>query len=151
MLYNYLRMRNWLRRDEGQDLAEYALLIGLIALVCYLAVSFLGEQISALFVDLAGLDVDGEPDPLVGVRVGIVGGRHGENHENVKLLSRNLRLRVKPLEKLARAPVVPVERLEDFREIGPVAEIEVHVTRVAGGGVPRFAVLHRVDDGGTRR
>lgn len=45
----YLRVRNWFDRDEGQDLAEYALLIGLIALVVILAVTFLGGQLSSLF------------------------------------------------------------------------------------------------------
>ena len=49
MLNLYLRVRNWFHREEGQDLAEYALLIGLIALVVILAVTFLGGQLSALF------------------------------------------------------------------------------------------------------
>jgi pilus assembly protein Flp/PilA len=49
MLYNYLRMRNWLRRDEGQDLTEYALLLGLIAIICIAAVTVLGQEISQLF------------------------------------------------------------------------------------------------------
>jgi len=33
MLNLYLRLRNWLQREEGQDLIEYALLIVLIVLV----------------------------------------------------------------------------------------------------------------------
>ncbi len=37
------------KNEKGQDLAEYALLIGLIALVLLLAVTFLGEQIDAIF------------------------------------------------------------------------------------------------------
>jgi len=49
MLYLYLRIKNWLESDEGQDLAEYALLIGLIALVAILGVTALGEGISATF------------------------------------------------------------------------------------------------------
>jgi pilus assembly protein Flp/PilA len=49
----YLRLRNWLRREEGQDLAEYALLIGLIALVVILAVTVLGTNLSGLFSDIA--------------------------------------------------------------------------------------------------
>ena len=53
MLKHYLRMRNWMRPEEGQDLAEYAILLGLIAIVCYLAVLLLGGNISTIFVALA--------------------------------------------------------------------------------------------------
>lgn len=53
MLALYLWIRNWLKRDEGQDLAEYALLIGLIALVVFAAVAILGTNISSLFQNLA--------------------------------------------------------------------------------------------------
>ncbi|MFC2023694.1 Flp family type IVb pilin [Chloroflexota bacterium] len=49
MLALYVYLRNWLQRDEGQDLAEYALLIGLIALVVIVAVTLLGNSLSALF------------------------------------------------------------------------------------------------------
>jgi pilus assembly protein Flp/PilA len=49
----YLRVRNWLTREEGQDLAEYALLIGLIALVVLLAVTLLGNNLSTLFSTIA--------------------------------------------------------------------------------------------------
>jgi Flp pilus assembly pilin Flp len=43
-----------LRRDEsGQDLAEYALLVALIALVVVVAVSLTGQTISEFFVDAA--------------------------------------------------------------------------------------------------
>ena len=53
MLNLYLRVRNWFHREEGQDLAEYALLIGLIALVVILAVTFLGDELSQLFARIA--------------------------------------------------------------------------------------------------
>ncbi len=53
MLALYLWIRNWFKRDEGQDLAEYALLIGLIALVVFAAVAILGTNISSLFQNLA--------------------------------------------------------------------------------------------------
>jgi pilus assembly protein Flp/PilA len=43
----------WLRREEGQDLAEYALLIGLIALVVLIAVTILGQNLSGLFSAIA--------------------------------------------------------------------------------------------------
>ena len=41
------------RSEKGQDLAEYALLIGLIALIVILAVTLLGEQISTVFSAIA--------------------------------------------------------------------------------------------------
>jgi len=43
-----------IRKEEGQDLAEYALLISLIALVCVAAVTLLGNQIAAVFNAIAG-------------------------------------------------------------------------------------------------
>ena len=47
-------MFEFLRRTEkGQDLAEYALLIGLIALVVILAVTILGTNISEVFSSIA--------------------------------------------------------------------------------------------------
>jgi Flp pilus assembly pilin Flp len=51
MLKHYLRMRN--RLEEGQDLVEYALLLGLIAVVCFVAVQLLGTEISTIFSGLA--------------------------------------------------------------------------------------------------
>jgi pilus assembly protein Flp/PilA len=50
-----------LRSDEsGQDLAEYALLIALIAIVVIAAVTLLGGNISAVFNNIAGaLNVGG--------------------------------------------------------------------------------------------
>ena len=38
----------WLRDDEGQGLAEYALILALIAIVAILALLFLGTQISSI-------------------------------------------------------------------------------------------------------
>jgi len=52
MLYLYLYIKNWLEHEEGQDLAEYALLIGLIALVAVAAVTLLGENITAVFDEI---------------------------------------------------------------------------------------------------
>ncbi|HEY7460934.1 MAG TPA: Flp family type IVb pilin [Gemmatimonadota bacterium] len=45
---------NLLRDDEGQDLAEYALLIALIALVVITAVAALGGQVQTVFNDITG-------------------------------------------------------------------------------------------------
>lgn len=47
-------LRERFRRDEGASLIEYVLLVGLIALVCILAVTFLGEATSSQYSDVAG-------------------------------------------------------------------------------------------------
>jgi pilus assembly protein Flp/PilA len=49
MAYWYLRLRNWLDEQKGQDLAEYALLIGLIALVVIGAVTSVGDEVERVF------------------------------------------------------------------------------------------------------
>jgi len=49
MLELYLNIMNWLNSDEGQDLAEYALLLGLIAVVVMAAVMFLGQSLLQFF------------------------------------------------------------------------------------------------------
>ena len=49
-------IKTWLlskRSEKGQDLAEYALLIGLIALIVVLAVTLLGANISTIFSQIA--------------------------------------------------------------------------------------------------
>jgi pilus assembly protein Flp/PilA len=46
-------LRSFVRRDEGQDLLEYALLISLIALVAVGAVTAAGSKVSAIFTDIA--------------------------------------------------------------------------------------------------
>ena len=52
MVY-YIRSWFMVRKGErGQDLAEYALLIGLIALIVILVVSLLGQQISIIFSNI---------------------------------------------------------------------------------------------------
>ena len=47
-----LLTRMW-KNEEGQDLAEYALLIALIALVVIGAVTLLGTQIDTVFTNIA--------------------------------------------------------------------------------------------------
>ena len=50
------KIQVWLmskRIEKGQDLAEYALLIGLIALIVIVAVTLLGTQISTVFSRIA--------------------------------------------------------------------------------------------------
>jgi pilus assembly protein Flp/PilA len=45
----YLRISNALDRDEeGQGLAEYALILALIAIVAIVALIFLGSQVSGI-------------------------------------------------------------------------------------------------------
>ena len=37
-------LKGFVRKEEGQDLVEYALLVALIAVVCIVAITFLGEE-----------------------------------------------------------------------------------------------------------
>ena len=48
------RLRAFVREDAGQDLLEYALLVGLIALVCVVAVTAAGSSVSGIFNAIAG-------------------------------------------------------------------------------------------------
>ena len=51
MMQKYLEINNWiesLKREEGQTLAEYALLLALIAIVVIVAVTALGTQIQTV-------------------------------------------------------------------------------------------------------
>ncbi len=47
------RLRSFVRDDSGQDLLEYALLVGLIALVTVLAVTAAGTSINGIFTAIA--------------------------------------------------------------------------------------------------
>ncbi len=53
MAHLILWIRNCLVREEGQDLAEYALLFALIALVAVGAVTLLGGNVSTVFNNIA--------------------------------------------------------------------------------------------------
>jgi pilus assembly protein Flp/PilA len=46
-------VRQFVRRDEGQDLLEYALLISLIALVCVGAITTAGGNVQKIFQNIA--------------------------------------------------------------------------------------------------
>ena len=49
MLSLYLRAMQWIDGDdEGQGLAEYALILALIAIVAIIALIFLGSQVSKI-------------------------------------------------------------------------------------------------------
>ncbi len=47
-------LRTLVKSEKGQDLAEYALLIALIALVVIAAVTLLGNNIKGIFTSIAG-------------------------------------------------------------------------------------------------
>ena len=50
MIITYSALRTWLtshaRSERGASLVEYALLVALIALVCFVAVGFIGQSTS---------------------------------------------------------------------------------------------------------
>jgi Flp pilus assembly pilin Flp len=43
----------WLRREEGQDLTEYALLIGLIVILAVAAITLMGTSIRNILSSIA--------------------------------------------------------------------------------------------------
>jgi pilus assembly protein Flp/PilA len=47
------RVKSIIRRDEGQDLLEYALLIALIAIVCVGAITLAGTNVRDTFANIA--------------------------------------------------------------------------------------------------
>jgi pilus assembly protein Flp/PilA len=56
-----MELRDWyelvriqLKREEGQTMAEYGLLIAFIAIVALVGVTILGKSLSKFFSDLAG-------------------------------------------------------------------------------------------------
>jgi pilus assembly protein Flp/PilA len=48
----YLWIKNWLDAQEGQDLVEYALLLGLIAIICVAAVTAGGRSVSTIWAGI---------------------------------------------------------------------------------------------------
>lgn len=44
---------SWLRREEGQDLTEYALIIGLIVLLAVGAITLMGTSIQGILSSIA--------------------------------------------------------------------------------------------------
>jgi pilus assembly protein Flp/PilA len=53
-LYVITRLRSLVRRDEGQDLLEYALLVALISLVAVGAITLTGTNVNTIFTSIAG-------------------------------------------------------------------------------------------------
>lgn len=52
-MYSITALRSLIRRDEGQDLLEYALLVALIALVCVVAITAAGDNVNVIFERIA--------------------------------------------------------------------------------------------------
>jgi pilus assembly protein Flp/PilA len=52
-MYLINAIRSFTRRDEGQDLLEYALLVALIALVCVVAITAAGTNVNTIFTKIA--------------------------------------------------------------------------------------------------
>jgi pilus assembly protein Flp/PilA len=53
MLSLYTRLMSWLNREEGQGMAEYGLIIALVAIVVIVALTTLGTQLSTIFVSIS--------------------------------------------------------------------------------------------------
>ena len=53
MLNTITAIRSFVRRDEGQDLLEYALLVALIALVAVGAITLAGQEVDGIFGRIA--------------------------------------------------------------------------------------------------
>jgi pilus assembly protein Flp/PilA len=52
-MYSLIALRSFVRREEGQDLLEYALLVALIALVCVVAITSAGTNVNTIFEQIA--------------------------------------------------------------------------------------------------
>lgn len=52
-MFSITALRSLVRRDEGQDLLEYALLVALIALVCVVAITAAGDNVNVIFERIA--------------------------------------------------------------------------------------------------
>jgi pilus assembly protein Flp/PilA len=45
-------VRDFVRKEDGQDLIEYALLVALISLVCVAALTTAGSQVNTIFTKI---------------------------------------------------------------------------------------------------
>ncbi len=54
MLELYVWLNNLLKREEGQGLVEYALIIFLVAIAVITALTLLGTQVNDIFGDISG-------------------------------------------------------------------------------------------------
>lgn len=53
MLALYLRIQNWFKDEEGQDLIEYALIVALMLVLAIVGLSAMGTQIGDLWNRIA--------------------------------------------------------------------------------------------------
>ena len=51
-MYLYLWLKNWLEREEGQDLIEYSLIIVLIVIVAVAGIGLIGSSIASGFMSI---------------------------------------------------------------------------------------------------
>jgi len=49
-----LRLMTWVREEKGQTMAEYGLILALVAVVVITAITLLGDNLTTFFTDLAG-------------------------------------------------------------------------------------------------
>jgi pilus assembly protein Flp/PilA len=49
----YLTIKNWLKREEGQDVVEYAVLVIFIGLLILVGVTAFGEQMNTIYTQIA--------------------------------------------------------------------------------------------------
>lgn len=61
MSYAYLWLKAWLEAEEGQDLIEYVLIAGLIALVAVVAITQSGTQVNLIWQAVQQALVDATP------------------------------------------------------------------------------------------
>jgi len=54
MMYLYMWLKNWLEREEGQDLIEYALIVVLISLAVTIALAAVGTQLNTVWTAITG-------------------------------------------------------------------------------------------------
>jgi len=54
MTESFAALKKFVRSEEGASLAEYGLLLALIAVVCIGAVTLVGSQISLMFSSVSG-------------------------------------------------------------------------------------------------
>ncbi|HWI52939.1 MAG TPA: Flp family type IVb pilin [Symbiobacteriaceae bacterium] len=54
MLKLYVKVQNFLNREEGQGMVEYAMIIGLVAIGVLTLLSLMGTQIGDIFRQITG-------------------------------------------------------------------------------------------------
>lgn len=99
----------------------------------------------ALLDQLAGVGIDRQADAEGRFRVGIVGRRHGEDHQGVDIVPGGLPGRLEGLDEVLDRALArdPAQRGGHVLQIG---ELEGHVAGMAGRTGPETGVLQRVHD-----